>query len=423
MKCIINRRAQFSASHRYWLPELTETQNVEKFGISCNFPGHGHNYVLFISMSGSLDKYGMVLNLSDVKKVIKQEVTSELDFAYLNHVWQEFQVTLPTTEHIAQVIWNRLVPHLPLVGVQLLEHPELWAEYEGEGKKASLTVRNHFSAAHRLGPNPGGKYSKHTRTHGHNYHLEVTVEGEVDSRTGMIVDLDALSKVVEAHVLELFDHSCINEDIPYFSRSQIVPTTENIARYISDLLKSPIEDLGVKLSHVKLFESNQLWVEYQNNGSQVFLTVGTGFSAAHRLADPSLSLEENQKIYGKCSRINGHGHNYHLEVTIQGKIDPVTGTSVDLSALNQIIENYVIDQMDHSFLNQDVPYFVDIVPTAENIALYITSMLQSPIEQLGAKLHKVKLIESPNNSCEIYSSDLEITNVSPVFKQPELSLF
>ncbi|MBA4446342.1 6-carboxytetrahydropterin synthase, partial [Cylindrospermopsis raciborskii CS-506_C] len=178
MECIINRRAQFSASRRYWLPELGEAQNVEKFGPCAKFPGHGHNYVLFISMSGELDEYGMVLNLSDVKQVIKSEVTSELDFSYLNEVWEEFQATLPTTENIARVIWNRLAPHLPLVRVQLFEHPQLWTEYEGE--KSSLTVRSHFSAAHRLAPNLSAeKYGKCTRTHGHNYHLEVTVEGEM----------------------------------------------------------------------------------------------------------------------------------------------------------------------------------------------------------------------------------------------------
>lgn len=91
MKCIINRRAQFSASHRYWLPELSEAENAEQFGLCACAPGHGHNYVLYVSMEGELDDYGMVLNLSDVKQVIKREVTSQLDFSYLNDAWQEFQ--------------------------------------------------------------------------------------------------------------------------------------------------------------------------------------------------------------------------------------------------------------------------------------------------------------------------------------------
>ncbi|MBA4466506.1 6-carboxytetrahydropterin synthase, partial [Cylindrospermopsis raciborskii CS-506_A] len=178
-----------------------------------------------------------------------------------------------------------------------------------------------------------------------------------------------------------------------------------------------ISQLGVKLSRVKLFESDHLWVEYEGKDSEIFFSVATGFSAAHRLADPTLSLEKNQTIYGKCSRINGHGHNYYLEVTVQGEIDSVTGMSVDLVGLNQIIQHYVIEPMDHSFLNQDLPYFTEVVPTAENIAVYITNVVRSPIEELGAKLHKVKLIESPNNSCEIYARDIEESKVDRIYRE------
>ncbi|MEA5571663.1 6-carboxytetrahydropterin synthase [Calothrix sp. UHCC 0171] len=283
MQCIINRRAQFSASHRYWLPELSEAENLEKFGACAKFPGHGHNYVLFVSMIGELDEYGMVLNLSDVKHVIKGQVTSHLDYSFLNDAWSEFQETLPTTENIARVIWHKLAPHLPLVKVQLFEHPELWAEYMG-------------------------------------------------------------------------------------------------------------------------------------NGMEAYLSVSTHFSAAHRLAHPQLSDEENAKIYGKCARTHGHGHNYHLEVTVKGEIDSRTGMLVDLGALHQIIEDYVVEPFDHMFLNKDVPFFAEVVPTAENIALYISNVLRSPIKNIGGILHKVKLIESPNNSCEIICSDSD-TNTTNVATQ------
>ncbi len=421
MQCIVNRRAQFLASHRYWLPELSEAENMAKFGLSAKLPGQGHNYVVFISMSGELDEYGMVLNLSDVKHIIKREATGQLDFSYLNEVWPEFQETLPTTENIAHVIWQRLAPHLPLVRVQLLEHPQLWADYTGEGKKVALTVRSHFSAAHRLAPNLSAeKYGKCTRTHGHNYHLEVTVEGEIDPRTGMIVDLAAVNRVVEDYVLELLDHSCLNEDIPYFAESEIVPTTENIALYISNLLRSPIHDLGVNLSGVKLFESHELWVDYNIGETETSLTVATHFSAAHRLAHPNLSLEKNLEIYGKCGRVNGHGHNYHLEVTLKGEIDPRTGMVVDLGALNRVIADYVLEPFDHGFLNKDVPYFAEVVPTAENIALHITNLLRSPVEELGARLHKIKLTESPNNSCEIYCTQSDTNTVNAVKSEPVL---
>ena len=286
MECIINRRAQFSASHRYWLPELSPAENQAKFGPCTRSPGHGHNYVLYVSMLGELDQYGMVLNLSDVKKVIKREVTSQLDFAYLNEVWPEFQATLPTTEHMARVIWQRLVPHLPIVKIQLFEHPELWAEYTG-------------------------------------------------------------------------------------------------------------------------------------NDMEAYLTISTHFSAAHRLALPTLSYDENVEIYGKCARPHGHGHNYHLEVTVKGETDARTGMIADLAELQQAIDDHVVEPFDHTFLNKDIPYFEQVVPTAENIAIHIRDLLREPIAQTGAQLHKVKLIESPNNSAEVYCTTAP--QPQSVVERPELA--
>ncbi len=271
MQCIVNRRAQFSASHRYWLPELSEAENNQRFGLCTRNPGHGHNYVLYVAIAGELDRYGMVMNLSQVKQVIKREVIDYLDYSYLNDAWSEFQQTLPTTENIARIIWQKLEHHLPLVNIQLFEHPQLWADYQG-------------------------------------------------------------------------------------------------------------------------------------NGMEAYLTISTHFSAAHRLAHPDFSYEENVEIYGKCARPNGHGHNYHLDVTVKGKIDPRTGMLVDLGALQAAIEEQVIEPFDHTFLNKDIAYFAEVVPTAENIAVRIQDLLRSPIEQLGAELHKIKLIESPNNSCEVYCS-------------------
>ena len=150
MECTIHRRAQFSASHRYWLPELDEAENKRLFGACSRFPGHGHNYILYVSLAGDLDQYGMVENLSVVKQVIKREVTSQLNYSYLNDTWSEFQETLPTTENISRIIWQRLSPHLPLVNVRLFETEELWADYQGNNMEATLTVKTHFSAAHRL---------------------------------------------------------------------------------------------------------------------------------------------------------------------------------------------------------------------------------------------------------------------------------
>ena len=288
MQCIINRRATFSASHRYCFPELTEQENKEKFGASSRFPGHGHNYVLFVSLIGELDRYGMVENLSTVKRVIKQEITNQLNYSHLNDTWPEFQQILPTTEHIAKAIWDRLSPHLPLVKIRLFEHPELWADYQGNSMEATLSLKTHFSAAHRL-------------------------------------------------------------------------------------------------------------------------------------ALPELTLEQNSEIYGKCARVNGHGHNYHLEVAVTGEMDARTGMIVDLGALQTVIDDYVVEPFDHTFLNKDIAYFAEVVPTAENIAFHIAQLLQQPIRELGVELQKVTLIESPNNSCEINCRHLDLSALLSTQREPALA--
>ncbi|MEN9219321.1 MAG: 6-carboxytetrahydropterin synthase, partial [Thermostichales cyanobacterium GMQP_bins_62] len=91
--CIIYRRAEFSASHRYWLPELSPQENERRFGPTSRWPGHGHNYVLQVGLVGEVDDLGMVLNLSQVKQVLKKYVLQDLHFAFLNQVWPEFAQT------------------------------------------------------------------------------------------------------------------------------------------------------------------------------------------------------------------------------------------------------------------------------------------------------------------------------------------
>ena len=273
--CVITRRACFSASHRYWLPEMSSDENAACFGLCALSPGHGHNYELIVSMAGELNADGMVLNLSEVKHAIRSEVTEQLDFRFLNDVWPEFDLSnsegcLPTTEALARIIWDRLIPHLPLVAIRLYEHQGLWADYLGDAMDAYLTIRTHFAAAHRL-------------------------------------------------------------------------------------------------------------------------------------ARAELSKEENERIYGKCARPHGHGHNYLLDVTVRGEVNPRTGMVCDLVALLNLVNDLVVEPFDHTFLNKDVSHFASCVPTAENIALHISDCLATPIRAIGAHLHKVRLQESPNNAAEVYA--------------------
>ena len=281
--CVITRRATFSASHRYWLPELGPEENASRFGPCSLAPGHGHNYELIVAMGGGLDADGMVLNLSDVKHAIRREVTGQLDFRFLNDAWPDFDLErpegrLPTTEALVLAIWQRLAPHLPLMGLRLYETSTLWADVLDDSMEAFLTIRTHFAAAHRL-------------------------------------------------------------------------------------------------------------------------------------ARPELSQAENEAIYGKCARPNGHGHNYLLDVTVRGPIDARTGMVCDLAALQQLVDDLVVEPFDHTFLNKDVEHFASTVPTAENIALHIADLLSAPIAATGARLHKVRLQESPNNAAEVFAETPQLEMV------------
>lgn len=272
--CVITRRALFSASHLYRLPELSDEENASRFGRCSLAPGHGHNYELIVAMAGPLDGDGMVLNLSDVKHAIRREVTDPLDFRFLNDCWPEFDLSrpegcLPTTEALLQAIWTRLAPHLPLVGLRLYEQPTLWADVIGNPMEAFLSIRTHFSAAHRLAREELSQsenesiYGKCARPHGHghNYLLDVTVRGAIDSRTGMVCDLGELQGLVNELVVEPFDHTFLNKDVAHFA--SCVPTAENIALHIADLLSAPIAATGAALHKVRLQES-------PNNAAEVF---------------------------------------------------------------------------------------------------------------------------------------------------------
>ena len=120
------------------------------------------------------------------------------------------------------------------------------------------------------------------------------------------------------------------------------------------------------------------------------------FSASHVCANAAWSAEENRKVYGPNANPNGHGHNYVLEVTVEGDPDPVTGMVFDLRELKEILNQEVVEPMDHRFLNREVPPFDRVVPTAENIAAEIWRRLEGRIKgrHKSVRLAKVRLYET-----------------------------
>ncbi len=119
------------------------------------------------------------------------------------------------------------------------------------------------------------------------------------------------------------------------------------------------------------------------------------FNSAHRLNNPTLSEEENKKVFGKCNYPNYHGHNYELEVHVTGEIDQKTGYVIDLKELSTLIKKEVTYKLDHKNLNMDIAEFKELNPTAENIAYVIYNLLRC---KLDTKLDlKVVLHETENN--------------------------
>ena len=120
------------------------------------------------------------------------------------------------------------------------------------------------------------------------------------------------------------------------------------------------------------------------------------FSASHICRNPSLSDEQNRELFGLAANPHGHGHNYVLEVSVEGAPDGVTGMVLDLKELKEVLNREVVEPYDHRFLNYEVPPFDHVIPTAENIARDIWLRLEPELNRAGRRLRLVRLYETPD---------------------------
>ena len=128
----------------------------------------------------------------------------------------------------------------------------------------------------------------------------------------------------------------------------------------------------------------------------MFITRRIEFSASHVCANPALPEEENRRLFGDAANPYGHGHNYVVEVTLEGDPDPVSGMVLDLKELKSILNAQVMDSFDHRFLNKEVPPFDRTIPTVENIAIEIWNRIEPSLSRPPAKLHSVRVYETPD---------------------------
>ena len=137
----------------------------------------------------------------------------------------------------------------------------------------------------------------------------------------------------------------------------------------------------------------------------IYVTRRERFSAAHRMFRADWTDEKNEKVFGKCSNPNWHGHNYVLWVTVKGKPSPEHGFVMNINILKQIILEKVINKIDHKNINLEVVFMKERLATTENLAIAIWDEIKPSIEKEGAVLHCIKIEETENNSIEYYGKN------------------
>lgn len=139
------------------------------------------------------------------------------------------------------------------------------------------------------------------------------------------------------------------------------------------------------------------------------------FSASHRLHAPALTDQQNRDTYGKCNNPHGHGHNYHLEITVRGAIAPETGFLVNLPNLDRLVQREILDRFDHTHLNQDSTFSGSFVPSTENLAFEMERVLRERIPALATNgklsLVNLRIEETRNNAFDLPGTALHNTSL------------
>jgi 6-pyruvoyltetrahydropterin/6-carboxytetrahydropterin synthase len=282
----LHRRVSFAAGHAYWLADRTEAENHCLFGRFASRWGHGHNYVVEATVAGEVDPVtGMVVNIRDVDRVLQEQVVAPLADRHLTYEVPHFRDTPPTLENLARFVADRFVSHFSsdaarLTRVTVWESPTLWVTlpaldecHTNTAMPTMLLTRSlDFAAAHRLdAPSLSAAENlalfgkcNNPRGHGHNYAVEVTVRGEPDPLTGMLVDLDALDAVLEHEVMARYDHKHLNEDVADFAT--VNPTSENLTLAIWSHLDGKIPAPAC-LYRIVVRETDRNYFEYYGEAS------------------------------------------------------------------------------------------------------------------------------------------------------------
>ncbi|MFQ5424222.1 MAG: 6-carboxytetrahydropterin synthase [Phycisphaerae bacterium] len=220
--------------------------------------------------------------------------------------------------------------------------------------------------------------------------LRIIVSGVPDPLTGFLVNIQELDNLLRLKAIPLAAGR--------LSASGVRLTGEHLLRSIAEAVRQGIPERC-------RFEALTLWttphLSYRISSREpamVEMTQCFEFSASHRLHVDAMSDEDNRRVFGKCNNPRGHGHNYQVEITVVGDVPPDSGRLLPLPAFEATVKREVIDRLDHTHLNDDVPEFAHVNPTVENIAHTIWGLLESKLAP--ARLGRVRVWETAKTYAE-----------------------
>ncbi|MEK6642929.1 MAG: 6-carboxytetrahydropterin synthase [Planctomycetota bacterium] len=228
--------------------------------------------------------------------------------------------------------------------------------------------------------------------------LRITVAGLPDETTGYLVNIQELDALLRRYAIPAAAQRLLASGVGLTGERLVLDVYQEVA---SQILGNEWSTHAPRLT----LEQLQLWTTpylsyavVSGAEQMVELTQCFEFSASHRLHVPTLSDDENRRIFGKCNNPNGHGHNYQIEVTVAGNLSPVTGAVLPLPEFESVVRREVIDRFDHKHLNTDTPDFAARNPSVENIAHRVWELLESKVAP--ARLRRVRVWETAKTYAE-----------------------
>jgi 6-pyruvoyltetrahydropterin/6-carboxytetrahydropterin synthase len=224
---------------------------------------------------------------------------------------------------------------------------------------------------------------------GRYYELTVACRGEADPRTGYFINIKEIDRAVRERALPVLIDRLADDATA--ADTPMGALVHALRRAIDPALGGTVTGLTLSLSPYLSITAEA------HDMTRVLLRQQYEFSAAHRLHVPSLSDDENRAIFGKCNNPAGHGHNYQVEVAVRCAVD-AHGRSLEPAALDAVVNEALIDKLDHKHLNHDVPPFAELNPSVENIVKVAWSMLQGALPA-GVELDEVRVWETGKTVC------------------------